>query len=59
MVGDRKHYAIGAKANGIRALGVTWGYGGREELERAGADGFVDAVSDLALEISRVHSAPL
>ncbi len=36
MVGDRKHDAIGARTNGITALGVTWGYGSRQELLEAG-----------------------
>jgi phosphoglycolate phosphatase len=37
MIGDRKHDIIGAKANGLRGLGVLWGYGTREELEDSGA----------------------
>jgi phosphoglycolate phosphatase len=37
MVGDRKHDVIGAARNGIPTIGVLWGYGGREELETAGA----------------------
>ena len=39
MIGDRKFDMIGAKNHGIRALGVLWGYGTEEELQRAGADG--------------------
>ncbi len=38
MVGDRRYDITGAHANGVRAIGVLWGYGGREELEAAGAD---------------------
>lgn len=38
MVGDRLHDICGAKKNGIDSLGVLFGYGGREELEQAGAD---------------------
>ncbi len=37
MIGDREHDVAGARANGVEALGVLWGYGSREELERAGA----------------------
>lgn len=37
MIGDRKHDAIGAQENGVRAVGVLWGYGDRAELEAAGA----------------------
>jgi phosphoglycolate phosphatase len=38
MVGDRSHDMIGARANGMSAIGVLWGYGNRAELEAAGAD---------------------
>jgi phosphoglycolate phosphatase len=37
MVGDRSHDIIGAKNNGMDALGVLYGYGSREELIEAGA----------------------
>ncbi len=37
MIGDRKHDVLGAKANGMECLGVTYGYGSEEELLRAGA----------------------
>jgi phosphoglycolate phosphatase len=43
MIGDRKHDAIGARANGITAIGVAWGYGSRAELTDAGAACIVDA----------------
>jgi phosphoglycolate phosphatase len=32
MIGDRKHDLVGAHANDMRAIGVTWGYGSLEEL---------------------------
>ena len=35
MIGDRSHDVVGAKANGVFAVGVLWGYGSREELEGA------------------------
>jgi len=38
MVGDRLHDIHAAKANGLRSIGVLWGYGGAEELSAAGAD---------------------
>lgn len=38
MVGDRSFDMKGAKANHVTAVGVTYGYGSREELEAAGAD---------------------
>ncbi len=37
MIGDRSHDVMGATANGIVAIGVTYGYGSREELIEAGA----------------------
>jgi phosphoglycolate phosphatase len=42
MIGDREHDAIGAQANGLASIGVTWGYGSREELLEAGAACLVD-----------------
>ena len=47
MIGDRKHDAIGAKANGLASIGVTWGYGSRQELLDAGVACLVDAPQDL------------
>jgi phosphoglycolate phosphatase len=38
MVGDRHFDMAGARANDVRALGVAWGFGSREELESAGAE---------------------
>ncbi|MGI9223955.1 MAG: HAD hydrolase-like protein [Woeseiaceae bacterium] len=37
MVGDRKHDLIGAVANDMRPIGVSYGYGSVEELTAAGA----------------------
>ena len=37
MVGDREHDVLGARKNGLDAVGVLYGYGSREELEAAGA----------------------
>ena len=48
MVGDRRHDIAGARAVGMRGLGVLWGYGSRDELESAGADRLVDHPVDLA-----------
>ena len=42
MVGDRKHDIEGAKENGIACVGVTFGYGSREELTAAGAEFIAD-----------------
>ena len=47
MVGDRFHDVEGAKNTGIPCIGVTYGFGGREELETAGADFLADTVEEL------------
>jgi phosphoglycolate phosphatase len=47
MVGDRSHDMIGARANELRAIGVLWGYGSREELQSAGADALLETPADL------------
>ena len=47
MIGDRKHDLIGAIANGIRPIGVSYGYGSTEELNTAGATAIAAAPSDL------------
>ena len=48
MVGDRCFDVDGGKDNGIDTIGVTYGYGTREELEQAGATYVVDTVEELA-----------
>ena len=47
MIGDREHDIIGAKKNCIHSMGVLFGYGDREELEKAGADYIVKTVSEI------------
>lgn len=47
MVGDRRYDMEGAAAFGIKTVGVSYGYGGREELAAAGADYIVDTVAEL------------
>ena len=47
MVGDREHDIIGAKANGMDAAGVLFGYGSREELQEAGADYLAETPEEL------------
>ena len=47
MVGDRCFDVDGGKENGIDTIGVTYGYGTREELENAGATHVVDTVDEL------------
>lgn len=47
MVGDRKHDVIGAKENGLQTIGVTFGYGSREELLSCGAIAAADSPEEL------------
>lgn len=47
MVGDRRFDMEAAKALGLRAVGVEYGYGSREELEASGADFVAATVADL------------
>jgi phosphoglycolate phosphatase len=37
MIGDRSHDVVGAKRNGMTAIGVLYGYGSEDELREAGA----------------------
>jgi phosphoglycolate phosphatase len=37
MIGDRSHDMVGAKNNGMQAIGVLYGYGSKDELLGAGA----------------------
>ena len=43
MVGDREHDIIGANHNGMGSIAVLYGYGSRDELERAGAGSFAES----------------
>jgi phosphoglycolate phosphatase len=47
MIGDRSFDIAGAHANGLRAVGVLWGYGDLAELEHAGADALADQPGEL------------
>lgn len=47
MVGDTKFDILGAKAHGIPAIGVSWGYGAVEEMERAGASAIAHTMEEL------------
>jgi len=38
MIGDRSFDVVGARNNGVRVIGVLWGYGSEDELRQAGAD---------------------
>lgn len=47
MIGDRSHDIVGGRRNGMRTLGVLYGYGNEAELRDAGADGLVGAPDEL------------
>ena len=47
MVGDREYDVRGARAFGMDAVGVLYGYGSREELAAAGAKYIAENVADL------------
>lgn len=47
MIGDRLHDIHAAQRHGIASIGVAWGYGGVEELTRAGATAICHRPQDL------------
>jgi len=47
MVGDRHHDVEAALAHGLLPVGVTWGFGSRDELEAAGAVSVIDRPDEL------------
>jgi phosphoglycolate phosphatase len=52
-IGDRKFDIAAGKRTGVKTIGMTWGFGTREELTAAGADAIIDTVSSLQ---AAVHS---
>lgn len=52
MVGDREHDIIGANNNGIDSIGVTYGYGSRQEFVEAHATYIADTVNELITLLS-------
>lgn len=47
MVGDRFMDIAAARANGLTSIGVTYGFGTRRELSRAGADHIADSPAEV------------
>lgn len=47
MVGDTLYDVLGAAANGIQTIGVTWGYGEKKDIISAGAIATVDTPAQL------------
>ena len=54
MIGDRHFDIAGARANGVRGLGVAWGFGSADELREAGAA----AVAATPLLLGRLLGLP-
>jgi phosphoglycolate phosphatase len=53
MIGDTAHDVLMARAAGVRALGVTWGFHTRSEIEESGADEVLDTFSELDDALTR------
>lgn len=49
MVGDTAYDVIGAKAHGMPAIGVSWGYGNVADMEAAGAAAIAHTMDELFL----------
>jgi phosphoglycolate phosphatase len=47
MIGDRAHDVRGGRRNGVRTVGVLWGYGSEEELRAEEPDLLIHRMSDL------------
>jgi len=47
MIGDRHFDIEGARANDVRGIGVSWGFGSVDELRAAGAHAIAHAPEDL------------
>jgi phosphoglycolate phosphatase len=47
MIGDRSHDMVGAAKNGMKGIGVLWGYGDADELRGGGAAALFERPSDL------------
>ncbi|MBO5069747.1 MAG: HAD hydrolase-like protein [Roseburia sp.] len=47
LIGDTKYDAKGAKAFGIRCIGVSYGFGTREEMLAAGAEVVIDDIREV------------
>lgn len=54
MVGDRGVDMVAARHHGVHALGVTWGYGTREELLAAGAQSLCATPAGLGICVARL-----
>lgn len=53
MVGDTAYDVIGAAAHGIPTIGVSWGYGTAEDMEKAGAIAIAHSMEELVALINQ------
>ena len=53
MVGDTAYDVLGAKMHGIPTIGVSWGYGKVEDMEKAGAAAIVHTMQELFNALNR------
>lgn len=53
MVGDTAYDVLGAKMHGIPTIGVSWGYGKTEDMEKAGAAAIVHTMDELFAALNR------
>ena len=53
MVGDTAFDVIGAAAHGISTIGVSWGYGTVEDMEKAGAVAIAHSMEELVTLITQ------
>lgn len=54
MVGDRRHDVEAGRAHGLSTIGVSWGFGSRDELTTAQADAVVDDPDALLETVARL-----
>ncbi len=54
MIGDRRHDLIGAIANDIQPIGVSYGYGSLDELKEAGAIAIAKSPADLPVVLENL-----
>lgn len=57
LVGDTAADVEAARAAGVRAIAVTWGYDSRADLERAAPDVLVTALTELSRVLSETSTA--
>jgi phosphoglycolate phosphatase len=56
MVGDRAQDVVGALANGLDCIGVSWGFAPEGELEEAGAVAVVATALELRTKIEELDA---